>query len=146
MIETFIQWKRLKFITNVVKHITAISKSKERVKMKIYNKLIRDRIPEIIEESGRTCSIHTLNDEEYLQELNKKLSEELKEYQESGELEELADLVEIVYAIAEFKGSSIEEFERIRQDKSDRRGGFEKRLFLESVEGSLEKNMLITNG
>ena len=101
--------------------------------MKIYNKLIRDRIPEIIEASGKTCSIRTLGSEEYLKELNKKLTEELKEYQESGELEELADLVEIVYAIVEFKGSSIEEFEGIRQDKRYKRGGFEKRLFFEST-------------
>ena len=101
--------------------------------MKIYNKLIRDRIPEIIEASGKTCRVRILEEKEYLQELNRKLTEELKEYQESGELEELADLVEIVYAIAEHKGSSIEEFERIRQNKREKRGGFEKRLFLEST-------------
>lgn len=101
--------------------------------MKIYNKLIRDRIPEIIETSGKTCSVHTLDSKEYINELNKKLTEELKEYQESGELEELADIMEVIYAIAQFKGSSIEELEKIRQEKKEKRGGFEKRMFLESV-------------
>ena len=57
-----------------------------------YNKLIRDKIPEIIESSGKKCDIEVLNDEQYLEYLNKKIMEEVKEYLESGEIEELADL------------------------------------------------------
>ena len=59
---------------------------------KIYNKLVRDRIPEIIEADGRKCETVILSDEEYIAALDKKLSEELAEYLESGSLEELADL------------------------------------------------------
>lgn len=103
--------------------------------MIIYNKLVRDRIPEIIEKEGKKYEIRTLEDNEYLSELNKKLQEELKEYYESGEVEELADIAEIMYAIAKYKGVSQEEFDRIRREKADKRGSFEKRLFLVSVKG-----------
>lgn len=101
--------------------------------MKIYNKLIRDKIPEIIEQDGNDCEIRVLNDHEYLAELNKKLQEELKEYYESGEVEELADLAEIIYAIAKHKGVDPQEFDSIRRKKAEKRGGFEKKLFLISV-------------
>lgn len=107
--------------------------------MKIYNKLIRDRIPEIIEEDGNECEIRVLGDKEYLDELNKKLHEELKEYYESGEVEELADIAEILYAIAKYKGVNAEEFESIRINKAEKRGGFEKKLFLISVKEKGEK-------
>lgn len=103
--------------------------------MIIYNKLIRDKVPGIIEAQGNIYDIKTLNDKEYLESLNQKLGEELKEYNESGEVEELADLVEIIYAIAEHKGVSVDEFEKIRLSKKEKRGGFEKRLFLVSVSG-----------
>jgi len=102
--------------------------------MIIYNKLIRDRIPEIIEKSGKKCTIRTLDDEEYIKSLNIKLQEELNEYCENEDIEELADLVELVYAILEYKGVSLEEFENIRLKKKDKRGGFDKRIFLESVD------------
>lgn len=91
--------------------------------MKINNKLIRDRIPEIIESDGKKYEHRTLGEGEYIEQLNIKLSEELKEYYESGEVEELADLVEIAYARAEYKGTGIEEFERIRLKKREKRGG-----------------------
>lgn len=101
--------------------------------MIVYNKLIRDRIPEIIEEDGNECEIRVLNDEEYLTELDKKLQEELKEYYESGEVEELADIAELLYAIAKHKGVNQQEFDSIRTRKAEKRGGFEKKLFLVSV-------------
>lgn len=107
--------------------------------MKIYNKLIRDRIPEIIEEDGNECEIRVLGDKEYREELNKKLQEELKEYYESGEVEELADIAEILYTIAKHKGVSAEEFESIRIKKAEKRGGFEKQLFLISVKENVDK-------
>lgn len=101
--------------------------------MIVYNKLVRDRIPEIIEADGKKCDVRVLDGGEYLEMLNRKLQEELKEYYESGEVEELTDLVEIVYAIAEHKGVSVEEFERMRLSKRDKRGGFKKKLFLLNV-------------
>ncbi len=106
--------------------------------MIVYNKLVRDRIPEIIRADGNECEIKTLSNEEYLLELNKKLGEELKEYYESGEVEELADLTEIIYAIAKHKGVGKQEFDDIRVKKVEKRGGFEKKLFLVSVKNKEE--------
>ena len=98
-----------------------------------YNKLVRDRIPEIIEASGKRCVCATLSDEGYLAKLDEKLNEELAEYQESKSMEELADLLEVIRAVAAARGSSAEEVEAIRQDKAARRGGFEKKILLTKV-------------
>ena len=98
-----------------------------------YNKLVRDRIPEIIEASGKRCVCSTLSDEEYLAKLDEKLNEELAEYQESKSMEELADLLEVVRAVAVARGSSMEEVEAIRREKAAKRGGFEKKLLLTEV-------------
>ena len=98
--------------------------------MTVYNKAIRDKIPEIIEESGGKCNVKTLSDEEFLVELDKKLDEELKEYCESKSVEELADIVEVIQKIANLRGSSLKEFEKIQQEKAEKRGKFEKNLFL----------------
>ena len=100
-----------------------------------YNKLVRDKIPKIIESNeGRSCKTRILNDEEYLEELNKKIQEELNEYLESGEVEELADLEEVLRAILDSKGVSYEEFEEIRQEKVNKRGAFKERIYLEGME------------
>ena len=101
--------------------------------MKIYNKLIRDRIPEVIQASGKTCELRTLDAEAFLAELARKLREELVEYEESGDLAELADMMEIIHAIARMKGS-LEALEELRLEKLQSRGGFEKRLLLVGVE------------
>jgi predicted house-cleaning noncanonical NTP pyrophosphatase (MazG superfamily) len=98
-----------------------------------YNKLIRDRIPEIIEASGKTAVVEQLTDDEFLQKLDEKLVEELAEYQESQSVEELADLYEIILAIAAVKGYSPEEFEAIRREKAAQRGSFSQRLLLNRV-------------
>jgi predicted house-cleaning noncanonical NTP pyrophosphatase (MazG superfamily) len=98
-----------------------------------YNKLVRDRIPEIIEASGKRCVCSALSDEEYLAKLDEKLNEELAEYQESKSMEELADLLEVIRAVATARGSSIEEVEAIRRDKAAKRGGFEKKILLTEV-------------
>ena len=75
--------------------------------MKItYNKLVRDLIPQIIEKSGKRAVCDTLSEEAYLEMLDKKLVEEMNEYQTDKNLEELADILEVVYALAEAKGSS----------------------------------------
>ena len=99
----------------------------------IYNKLVRDKIPEIIEMSGKTCEIEILSDEEYLQMLDKKLDEELSEYHQDQNIEELADLLEVLYAVANARGYSIEELYHVRVEKKKMRGGFGKKLLLKSV-------------
>ena len=101
--------------------------------MKIYNKLVRDKIPEIIENDNKTCSTRIVDDKEYLDSLNTKLQEELKEYLESEEVEELADLEEVLRAVLKAKGVEYSDFEKIRLSKVEKRGAFDKKIFLESV-------------
>lgn len=100
-----------------------------------YNKLVRDRIPDIIEASGKQCVYATLSDEEYLKMLDEKLNEELQEYQESKSMEELADLLEVMMAVAVARGSSFEEIERIRIEKAEKRGAFARKILLTEVIG-----------
>ena len=99
-----------------------------------YNKLVRDRIPEIIESCGKkaVCEIIT-NDEEYIKSLKNKLIEEMNEFLESDDVAELADMGEVMHAILEYKGVSVETFQRIRLEKLEKRGGFKKRLLLKEV-------------
>jgi len=99
----------------------------------VYNKLIRDKIPEIIEQSGKQAIIEKVTGEEYMKLLNEKLCEELKEFMESQSVEELADLVEVVYAILDYKNVSIKDFETIRQQKATKRGTFKEKLLLKEV-------------
>lgn len=98
-----------------------------------YNKLVRDKIPQIIEQAGKTCVCETLADEQYIQMLNEKLLEEVKEFLESGTVEELADIEEVMHAILAFKNVSIEEFQRVRLDKINARGGFTDKILLKEV-------------
>ena len=98
-----------------------------------YNKLVRDRIPEIITNSGKQCECSTLSDDEYITMLDAKLNEELAEYQESKSMEELADLLEVIRAVAKARGSSIDDVEAIRRDKAAKRGGFEQKILLVEV-------------
>lgn len=98
-----------------------------------YKKLVRDLIPDIITASGKTCTTSVLSDSDYISMLDAKLNEELAEYQESKSMEELADLLEVIRAVAIARGSSIAEVEKIRQDKAAKRGGFEKKLLLTEV-------------
>ena len=101
--------------------------------VKRYHKLVRDRIPDIIEQSGKTCITSILSADEYLTMLDEKLSEELAEYQQDKSMEELADLLEVLMAVAKARGSSFEEVEAIRRQKAEKRGGFEKRILLTEV-------------
>ncbi len=100
---------------------------------KVYNKLVRDKIPEIIEKSGKTCTVETLTDEKYIAMLNAKLTEELDEYQESKSLEELADLLEVMGAVVKARGYTWEELTKVRKKKLEERGGFEKKILLKEV-------------
>ena len=100
---------------------------------KTYHKLVRDRIPEIIEADGKTCICETLSDEDYISLLDQKLNEELAEYQESKSLEELADLLEVMQAVVKARGCTMEQLESLRAEKAAKRGGFEKKLLLKEV-------------
>ena len=99
-----------------------------------YDKLVRDRIPEIICASGKVCTTEVLSDREYLQKLQEKLDEEVAEYRESGNHEELADILEVVYALAVATGCSEEALNAIRQDKVQTRGSFSQKILLHAVE------------
>lgn len=105
--------------------------------MKINNKLVRDKIPQIIEGNNSIPITRILSNEEYLSELDKKLKEELDEYLADGNVEELADMMEVMLGILTAKGVQYDEFEKIRIDKVLERGAFEQRIFLEKV---LEKD------
>lgn len=98
-----------------------------------YDKLIRDKIPEIIEQSGKKCIVEVMNNDTYIEYLEQKLNEELAEYQQDKSIEELADLLEVIYAVVAARGYSVEELERIRLEKAEKRGAFEKKLLLKSV-------------
>jgi predicted house-cleaning noncanonical NTP pyrophosphatase (MazG superfamily) len=102
--------------------------------MKNYHKLIRDKIPEIIESKGGKAEIRVLTDDEYAFYLEAKLGEEVGEYHRDKTAEELADILEVVYALAATIGCSKEELLEIYQQKHDARGGFKKKLFLISSE------------
>ncbi|TDL31264.1 phosphoribosyl-ATP pyrophosphohydrolase [Jeotgalibacillus sp. S-D1] len=106
--------------------------------MPVYNKLVRDRIPEIIEQSGSKSIVKILDTPEYLVELKNKMHEELEEYKKAQTdeeaIEELADILELVYAAARNHGAAPEELQNVREDKRLKRGGFEKRLFLIEAE------------
>ena len=100
-----------------------------------YDKLVRDRIPTIIEGNGETPVVRTASDDdEYEDYLLEKLREEVAEYAESRDPEELADVLEVVRAIREFEGLSAAELEELRAEKADERGGFTDRIVLERVE------------
>ncbi|QQZ07674.1 nucleoside triphosphate pyrophosphohydrolase [Heyndrickxia vini] len=106
--------------------------------MPIYNKLVRDHIPEIIENTGKQCSTRVLAHNEYFKELKKKSLEELEEYMNAEfneeAIEELADLLEVIHALSKYHGATIEQVEEIRLQKAKERGGFSEKIFLIEVE------------
>ncbi len=108
------------------------------MKIVTYNKLVRDRIPEIIRSHGKTVNCVVMPEEEYVEALEAKLSEELEEYLAGKEPEELADLLEVFYALLKARGIPFEELERIRAEKAEKRGGFDRRIKLISVEERTE--------
>ena len=103
--------------------------------IKTYNKLVRDRIPEIIEAFGNECKTAVLSDEDYIKMLDAKLDEELAEYHKDQNIEELADLLEVIQAATIARGYTLEELEAVRAKKAEKRGGFEKKILLiETIE------------
>ena len=98
-----------------------------------YNKLVRDRIPEIIEASGKSCVTEILSDEAYLRLVGAKLDEELAEYHSDQNIEELADLLEVIYAAAMARGYTLEQLESVRAAKAEKRGAFANKILLKEV-------------
>ena len=99
------------------------------------SKLVRDKIPAIIESKGQVPSIRILSGAEYTDALEQKLDEEVGEYHKDKNLEELADILEVIYALCENLGYSKEELLETCEKKHQERGGFHDRIFLISNEG-----------
>lgn len=95
-----------------------------------YNKLVRDKIPEIIKKKGNIPLTKILSEKEYFIALKAKLTEEMDEFKESESLEELADILEVVFALASHSGSNQAELEKLRLEKQNERGGFEEKILL----------------
>lgn len=100
---------------------------------KVYNKLVRDNIPEIIKNNGEIPEIEILDDETYYKKLQEKLVEEVNEYIVDDDTNEIADVLEVIYAILKFKNVNINEIEDIRKNKLLKRGGFNKKIFLKQT-------------
>ena len=98
--------------------------------MKI-TKLARDRIPEMVKKNGFKATFYTTDETEYRQRLRDKLQEEVTEYLEDNNLEELADILEVVYALAQCDGASLDQLEAVRKKKAHDNGSFQKRLIIE---------------
>lgn len=106
--------------------------------MPVYNKLVRDRIEEIIINEGKTPITRVLSEQEFILEVQKKMHEELKEYEEAthkdSQLEELADLLELIHSACSIHGASPAELEKLRAQKAKQRGGFAKGIYLVEVQ------------
>lgn len=92
-------------------------------------KLVRDKIPQIIIAAGKKPITRILDNEEYLEELDKKLNEEIAEYQEDKSIEEMADVLEVLFAICEARGHSVEKLMEVCSAKREERGGFKQKIF-----------------
>lgn len=96
-----------------------------------YNKLVRDNIPEYIKSKGKTAVFHVADEETYWRKLKEKLQEEVSEFLKSEELEEIADLLEVIEAVCEYKNFDRKEIEEVKNKKSEERGKFLKRIILD---------------
>jgi len=99
-----------------------------------YNKLVRDKIPEIIKQNEQIPITHIAGDEEYFKKLKEKLTEEVNEFIANENSEELADIIEVIYAIVNNRNVTKEELEKIRKEKAEKRGGFTKKIILDRTE------------
>ena len=100
----------------------------------VYNKLVRDKIPRLIENQGEKPNFRIMEEEEYIQALEQKLDEEVGEFHRDKNTEELADILEVVFALAKTLDCSVDELMQVYQKKHDARGGFDHRIFLISKE------------
>jgi len=99
-----------------------------------YNKLVRDKIPEIIKRKGGKSVVHVADSKEYWEKLKEKLSEEIKEFKEAESIEEMADVLEVIETIMKFKKFGKQELDAIKTKKFKERGGFKKKIILEESE------------
>lgn len=101
---------------------------------KTHNKLVRDYIPDIIESKGSHCKTEILDLPDHILALDDKLKEELVEFQESRDIEEIADMLEVLCAMAKLQGYSWTDVLGVKREKREKRGGFDKGIFLKTVE------------
>ena len=101
-------------------------------------KLVRDLIPNIIKEQGKVPTTRILSDEEFKKELDKKLLEEVQEYLSDQNIEEIADVMEVIYTLIDIHGWTFEDVEKVRKEKAQNRGSFKEKIFLESIENGRE--------
>jgi len=99
-----------------------------------FKKLVRDKIPEILKKRGQRSSFHIAKNEEYWKKLKEKLKEEVEEFLKKSSKEELTDILEVIYAICDFKKIKKEDLEKIRKRKTKERGAFKRRIILDEVE------------
>ena len=105
--------------------------------MASYQKLVRDLIPNKIKENGQIPITRIMEEEEFKKILDRKLLEETNEYLEGQNIEELADMMEVIYTILDFHGWSFDDLERVRREKAQARGGFREKIYLEGVEDGI---------
>jgi len=110
-----------------------VRRMEQHRKVTVYNKLVRDHIPEMIRSAGKKCTTEILSREAYIRMLDEKLNEELAEYQQSKSLEELGDLLEVMGAVVKARGYTWDDLTRLRKEKRAIRGGFDKCVFLKEV-------------
>ena len=101
--------------------------------MKVFNKLVRDKIPDIILADNQLPVTRILKDDEYVEALNSKLLEEVNEYLDDNNINEIADILEVIRAIVEQQGLTMEEIEEKRVKKAEKRGAFKDKIFLEKI-------------
>ena len=102
----------------------------------MYEKLVRDNIPDIIRKNGEEPIVEILDNERYKEELEKKLQEECMEVinaKGNNRIEELADLLEVMYSLVELEDKTIEDVEKVRIEKKLKRGGFSNKIYLKGV-------------
>lgn len=105
--------------------------------MKVYNKLVRDKIPEIIEKDGKKAEVIVLSDEGYRKALKKKLVEEVEEYLANDSIQEILDILEVIDAVLKLENVNWEYIFKLKEKKKEENGTFDKRLFLTHVNSKI---------
>ncbi|MFH1503682.1 MAG: nucleoside triphosphate pyrophosphohydrolase [Candidatus Diapherotrites archaeon] len=98
-----------------------------------YNKLVRDKIPKVIKESGKRPEIHIADNQEYWEKLKEKLSEEVDEFLKESNEEEISDILEVIDAICKFKKFDKKKIDEIKKQKIEKRGEFKDKIILDEV-------------